>query len=98
MVKVVFPAQSALPDAYAIELVAAFEESLAAEEADADEDEGSGDDDALEPDEYVVESLLERRMNCRTGRYEYLVRWEGFLPAGRGHLGGGRGAASRHAR
>ena len=36
------------------------------------------DDDDLDSDEYVIETLLQRRMNCRTGRYEYLVRWKGF--------------------
>ena len=42
----------------------------------AQDNEDDDDDD----DEYVVEKLVNRRMNCGTGRYEYLVRWGGFPP------------------
>ena len=74
-------AQSALPDAYAIELAAALEEALAREAEDAaDDGDSAGDANESEDDEYSIEMLVQRRMNCRTGRYEYLVRWQGFPP------------------
>lgn len=62
-------AQSALPDAHAVELVAAFEESQLEEVPH---------EDSLEPDEFYVEALLDRRVSRRTGTPEYLVRWGGF--------------------
>ena len=75
-------AEAELPDAYALELAAAFEEGQEEEDAaDDDDDNDEADADAADADEeYVVERLLERQYDRSAKRYEYLVRWGGFGP------------------
>lgn len=35
-------------------------------------------DDDREPDEYVVEKILKKRILKKSGRVEYLVKWKGY--------------------
>ena len=87
-------AQSAVVDTRTLELVAAFEEAVQAEEVEAVEEEVQSpeaegevqgeaqdeahDEDDLDAGEFYVEEVLDRRLARRTGAYEYLVRWGGF--------------------
>ena len=69
----------------AIELAAAFEEDMLVVDREGDFSESGeaakgNDEDDDGDDEYVDEKLIDRRMNCGTGRYEYLVQWGGFPP------------------
>ena len=51
-----------------LELVATFEAGHVADDGD----------DSLDDGEYVIESLGGKRYSNRSGRIEYLVRWQGY--------------------